>query len=306
MRRMKLGLVLPMLEAPAGGEKHDWESIRRMAQRAEELGFDTVWIPDELLWRVDEWPGPRGWWECVAMAGAVAASTSRVEVGTWVLSALHRNPGLTAKVAETLDEISAGRFLLGLGSGHAGRQGEAFGYPPDHTIGRFEEALHVLVPLLREGRADFAGQYHRAVNLEQRPQGPRPGGIPLMLGGHRERTMGLAVRYADIWSAYATESSLPDAFEPMLTQLDAICAAQGRDPASLGRSIGVFVEPTDDHRAEASGMGIPISGSLANIGHTLRSFGDMGVTRLELVLWPATPAALEAVAPVLPMLDGVD
>ena len=304
MRRMKIGLVLPMLEAPADGGKPDWESIRRMAQLAEELGFDTVWIPDELLWRVDEWPGPRGWWECVAMAGAVAASTSRVEVGTWVLSALHRNPGLTAKVAETLDEISAGRFLLGLGSGHAGRQGEAFGYPPDHTIGRFDEALQIIVPLLREGRADFAGQYHRAVNLEQRPRGPRPGGIPLMLGGHRERTMGLAVRYADIWSAYATDSSLPDAFEPMLTQLDAICAAQGRDPASLGRSIGVFVEPTDDHRAEASGMGIPISGSLEEIGDRLRAFDDMGVTRLELVLWPNTAAALEAVAPVLSMLGG--
>jgi alkanesulfonate monooxygenase SsuD/methylene tetrahydromethanopterin reductase-like flavin-dependent oxidoreductase (luciferase family) len=301
---MKIGLVLPMLEAPADGEKPDWESIRRMAQRAEELGFDTVWIPDELLWRVDEWPGPRGWWECVAMAGAVAASTSRVEVGTWVLSALHRNPGLTAKVAETLDEISAGRFLLGLGSGHAGRQGEAFGYPPDHTIGRFEEALQIIVPLLREGRADFAGQYHRVVNLEQRPRGPRPGGIPLMLGGHRERTMGLAVRYADIWSAYATDSSLPDAFAPMLSQLDAICAAQGRDPASLGRSVGLFVEPTDDHRAEASGMGIPITGSLDEIGDTLRAFGDMGVTRLELVLWPNTAVALEAVAPVLSMLGG--
>ena len=301
---MKIGLVLPMLEAPADGGKPDWESIRRMAQLAEELGFDTVWIPDELLWRVDEWPGPRGWWECVAMAGAVAASTSRVEVGTWVLSALHRNPGLTAKVAETLDEISAGRFLLGLGSGHAGRQGEAFGYPPDHTIGRFEEALQIIVPLLREGHADFAGQHHRAVKLEQRPRGPRPGGIPLMLGGHRERTMGLAVRYADIWSAYATDSSLPDAFAPMLSQLDAICTSQGRDPASLGRSIGVFVEPTDDHRAAASGMGIPISGSLEEIGDRLRAFDDMGVTRLELVLWPNTAAALEAVAPVLSMLGG--
>ena len=124
-----------------------------------------------------------------------------------------------------------------------------------------------------------------------------------MLGGHRERTMGLAVRYADIWSAYATDSSLPDAFGPMLSQLDAICAAQGRDPASLGRSIGVIVEPTDDHTAEASGMGIPISGSLEEIGDTLRSFGAIGVTRLELVLWPNTLAALEAFAPVLPMLD---
>ena len=305
MRRMKIGVVLPSMERPAGGEERSgWDSIRRMARRAEEFGFDTVWIPDELLWRNDAWRHPRGWWECVAQAGAVAATTARVEVGTWVLSALHRNPGLTAKVAETLDEISAGRFLLGLGSGHAGKQGAAFGYPLDHTIGRFDEALQIIVPLLREGHADFAGQYHRAVNLEQRPLGPRPGGISLMLAGHGECTMGLAVRYADIWSAYATESSLPDAFAPMLSQLDAICASQGRDPTSLGRSIGVIVEPTDDHTAEASDMGIPISGSLEQIADTLRSFGDMGITRLELVLWPPTPAALEAIAPVLPMLAG--
>jgi alkanesulfonate monooxygenase SsuD/methylene tetrahydromethanopterin reductase-like flavin-dependent oxidoreductase (luciferase family) len=306
VRRTKLGLVLPLLEAPATGHKRDWDSIRRIAQRAEELGFETVWIPDELLWRVDDWPGPRGWWECVAMAGAVAASTSRVEVGTWVLSALHRNPGLTAKIAETLDEISAGRILLGLGSGHAGKQGKAFGYPADHTIGRFEEALQIIVPLLREGRADFAGQYHRAVDLEQRPRGPRTGSIPLMLGGHRERTMGLAVRYADIWSAYATDSSLPETFKPMLSQLDATCAAQGRDPASLGRSIGVFVEPTDDHTAEASGLGIPISGSHEEIANTQQSFGALGVTRLEIMLWPNILAALEAFAPVLPMLDGTE
>jgi alkanesulfonate monooxygenase SsuD/methylene tetrahydromethanopterin reductase-like flavin-dependent oxidoreductase (luciferase family) len=302
-RSMKVGVVLPQFEQVKSGEAPRWETIVGMARRAEEIGFDTVWVADELLWDFDEWPGPRGFWECLALTGAVAASTSTIEVGTWVLSALHRNPGLIAKAVETLDEISGGRFLLGLGSGHAGKQGEAFGYPLDHTVGRYEEALQIIVPLLREGRADFAGEFHSAKNLEQRPRGPRPGGVPIMLGAHKARTTRLAVRYADIWSDFARESSLPEAFEPALAQLDAECAEQGRDPASIGRSIGVIVEALDWHDAEEVGLGVPLAGSAEEIASRLRTFAEMGVTRVELMLWPASPAALEAVAPVLKLLD---
>lgn len=92
------------------------------------------------------------------MAGAVAASTSRVKVGTWILSALHRNPGLSAKAVETLDEINGGRFVFGLWSGHAGRQAHAFGLPEDHVIGRFAEAVEIIVPLLRHGRVDVGAR----------------------------------------------------------------------------------------------------------------------------------------------------
>ena len=302
-RSMKIGLVLPQFEQVKSGEAPRWETIAGMARRAEELGFDTVWVADELLWDFEEWPGPRGFWECAALAGAVAASTSTIEVGTWVLSALHRNPGLTAKTVETLDEISGGRFLFGFGSGHARKQGEAFGYPLDKTVGRYEEALQIIVPLLREGRVNFAGEYHRAVNLEQRPRGPRPGGVPIMLGAHQPRTIRLAVQYADIWSDFARESSLPEAFQPVLQQLDAACAEQGRDPASIGRSIGVIVEALDWHDAEEVGLGVPITGSADEMASTLRTFAEMGVTRVELMLWPGTPPALEAVAPVLQLLD---
>ncbi|MBF8289380.1 MAG: putative dehydrogenase, partial [Chloroflexi bacterium] len=150
----EIGLVLPMGESFADGSTARWTEIRDLAVRAEELGFDTVWVADELLWRT---PGGQtnGWWECVAMAGAVAATTSQIKVGTWVLSALHRNPGITAKAVETLDEISGGRFVLGLGSGHAGDQARAFGLPEDHVIGRFAEAVEIIVPILCHGRSDF-------------------------------------------------------------------------------------------------------------------------------------------------------
>jgi alkanesulfonate monooxygenase SsuD/methylene tetrahydromethanopterin reductase-like flavin-dependent oxidoreductase (luciferase family) len=304
MRPLKVGLVLPLLEDPQTGDKVPWATIRRQALLAEEIGFDSVLVPDELLWHQAEWPGPRGFWECVSMTAAVAAATSRIEVGTWVLSSLHRNPGLTAKVAETIDEISGGRFLLGLGSGHAGKQGEAFGYPLDRTIGRYEEALQIIVPLLREGSADFHGEFHAATDLLGRPRGPRPGQIPIMLGAHGPRTMRLAARHADIWSGYATESSLPTAFEPMLEALNAACADVGRDPASLGRSIGVVVEPTNESGAEEAGFGVPIRGTAMEIADTLRTFAGMGVTRLEVLLWPNAGPVVEAMAPVLAALDG--
>jgi alkanesulfonate monooxygenase SsuD/methylene tetrahydromethanopterin reductase-like flavin-dependent oxidoreductase (luciferase family) len=173
VRSVELGIVLPMEESWTDGSTPRWAEIRGMALRAEAMGFDTVWIPDELLWRRPD-GSVHGWWESVAMTGAIAAATSKVKVGTWVLSALHRNPGITAKAVETIDEISSGRFVLGLGSGHAGKQGHAFGLPDDHVIGRFEEALEIIVPLLRAGRADFEGTYHAARDLEQRPVGPAP------------------------------------------------------------------------------------------------------------------------------------
>src|SRR5204863_4168080 len=133
------------------GSTTRWVDIRALAVRAEELGFDAVWTADELLWRPSNGK-PQGWWEGVAMTAAVAAATSRVKVGTWILSALHRNPGITAKAVETLDEISGSRFVFGLGSGHAGRQAHAFGLPEDHVYSRFEEAVEIIVPLLRRGR----------------------------------------------------------------------------------------------------------------------------------------------------------
>src|SRR5512141_2405908 len=102
MRALEIGLVLPMGDSFVDGSTARWVDIRDLATRAEDVGFDIVWTADELLWR-PETGRPQGWWEGVAMTAAVAGATSRVKVGIWVMSALHRNPGLTAKAAETID-----------------------------------------------------------------------------------------------------------------------------------------------------------------------------------------------------------
>lgn len=300
MRKLELGLVLPMGDSFVDGQTVRWTAIRDLSLRAEEIGFDTVWTADELLWR-PEGGRAQGWWECVAVTGAVAAATSRIKVGTWILSALHRNPGITAKAVETLDEISGGRFVFGLGAGHAGRQGHAFGLPEDRTIGRFEEALEIILPLLRTGHADFEGTFHAARDLEQRPRGPRPGQIPIMIGAKGPRMLRLAAQHADIWSWFVEERSDLTEFGPRLAALEAACAEVGRDPASIGRSAGVAVEPTSVSGA-AEVLGEPIRGSARAIADAFRAFEAAGFDHLEVVLWPPTLPALDAMAPVLELL----
>lgn len=304
MRPFEIGLILPTIENVADGRPTKWNEIREMALRAEEMGFDTVWISDELYWRIPDWPGPRGWWECIAMAGAVAAATSRIKVGTWVMSNPHRNPTLTAKIVDTLDEIAGGRFVFGFGTGGSGDEMTAFGFAQDHIYSRFEEALGLILDLLEKSHATHEGTYYSAQDLELRPRGPRGRDVPLLLGARGPKAMRLAAQHADIWSWFATESSLPEAFVDVLSDLDKACADVGRNPKEIGRSIGVFVESTEETGVAKWGLGEPIRGSSAEIADTLRQFAELGVTHIELWAWPQTLAGLEALGPVLEALDG--
>jgi alkanesulfonate monooxygenase SsuD/methylene tetrahydromethanopterin reductase-like flavin-dependent oxidoreductase (luciferase family) len=218
-----------------------------------------------------------------------------------VLSALHRNPGIIAKTAETLDEISGGRFTFGLGAGHEWPgQARAFGLPEDLIFARFEEALEIIVPLIRDGRADFEGTFHTARDLQQRPRGPRPGQMPLLLGGNGPRARRLAVRYADIYSCYVESEASLDEVGPHLASLEAICVELGRDPGSIGRSVGAWVRPLEPSGARAGSL----SGSAVEIADTIRSFRDAGFTQVELMYLPGTLEALEALAPVVEAIHG--
>lgn len=294
MARFELGVVLPLNQQGPERDTVHWPAIKALAGRAEEIGFDTIWTPDELVWFNGE--TPQGFWDGVSMAGAIAACTTRATVGTWVMSALHRNPAIIAKTAETLDDISGGRFLFGLGAGHEWPgQAHAFGLPEDKVFARFEEALEVIVPLLRAGRASFEGQFHAARELPQVPVGPRPGRIPLLIGGNGARGQRAAVRHADIYSCYIEERASVEEVAPRLASLEATCRELGRDPASIGRSVGAGVRPLEAAGARPSA----ISGSTEEISDAIRSFRDAGFTRLEMMLSPGRMDALEALAPVV-------
>ena len=295
MRDLQLGAVLPIMQAADDRHVPSGPEIITQARRAEELGFDVIWAPDELLWQVEN-EEPRGAWDGVSVLGAVAAVTSRANVGSWVLSSLHRNPGIMAKTAETLDALSGGRFIFGLGAGHADPgQAKAFGLPETDIFARFEEALQIIVPLLREGRADYHGTHHTANDLAQSPRGPRPGRIPLMIGGNGPKGLRLAAQYADIYSGYLTRSATIEDLAQRLVDFDQMCADLGRDPATIGRSIGAFVRPLEPAGAHPASL----SGTTEEIAERIRSFRQAGYDRVELAWVPGTMEALEALAPVV-------
>src|SRR5262245_33473865 len=153
---MKLGLMLLTANARVDNSIRSYASIRAVAQRAEADGFDSVWLPDHLMYRGSAGP-TRGVWESWTILAALAEATRRVEIGTLVLCNSFRNPAILAKMATTADEVSGGRLILGVGAGWQEPEYEAFGIPFDHRVDRFEEALQILKPLLQEGHVDFRG-----------------------------------------------------------------------------------------------------------------------------------------------------
>ncbi len=245
-----------------------------------------------------------GFWDAVSVLAAIAASTSRIKVGSWVFPSLFHDPAMVAKRAATIDEISGGRFVLGFGAGDVATASRAFGRPDDHVYERFEEALRILVPLLRDGRADVRGTYWHVHDLPQIPPGPRPGRIPLLLAAHGPKGYRNAARLADIWSCYALRSGDADEFRPRLEAFEAACVEVGRDPRSVGRSAGIVVAPlaTDPDSVPAL-YGRPAVGPPGRIAATFRSLADVGFTQIEVMLEPMTVEALDALAPALALLD---
>src|SRR3954470_10557092 len=185
--RMRVGVVLPIGEDDAGGGIADYPAIRDVAIAAEAGGFDSVWVFDHLLFRFD---GPTtGIHECWTILSAIAEATSRVQLGSIVMCTSFRNPGLLAKMAATLDHVSDGRLILGIGCGWHDPEYEAFGYPTDHKVGRFEEALTVIRSLIREGRADLDGQWVQARDAVLVP--PARPDLPILIASKRPRMLEL-------------------------------------------------------------------------------------------------------------------
>src|SRR5688572_26779830 len=169
-----------------------------MARLAEHVGFDALWLGDHLLYELEV--GARGPWEVWTTLAALAAATERIELGPLVAATSFHAPAMLAKMAATVDAISGGRLILGLGAGWNEREFRAFGFPYDHRVSRFEEAFTIIRRLLREGRVDFEGAYHRVENCVLDPGPARPGGPPLMLGSHSPRMMRIGLPHVDAWN----------------------------------------------------------------------------------------------------------
>lgn len=289
---MKVGWTVLLADYLGQVRTPSYKDIRDMAKRAEAAGFDSVWLYDHLLYRTHG-RATIGIWECWTILSALAEATERVELGTLVACNSFRNPPLLAKMAITLDEVSNGRFILGLGAGWNKAEHDAFGVPFDHLVSRFEEALQIIRPLLKEGRVDFKGTYYQAADCEITPRGPRAGGPPLMVGSFGPRMLRLTARYADMWNtAYLHR---PGSLNEPRAQLQAACADVGRDPATLEVTALVALGYPDlgdlPNVAEAY-----LTGSEEEIAAAIQDYARMGVTHLMFHVEPYGAEALSRLA----------
>ncbi|MCV0402900.1 MAG: LLM class flavin-dependent oxidoreductase [Chloroflexi bacterium] len=299
---MKVGVQLPEVERVV-----PWAEMVEMARIAEAIGLDSIWVGDHLLYRDDGKPA-RGPWEAWTLLAALAAVTERVEIGPLVASTSFHNPAMLAKKAATIEELSGGRLILGLGAGWNRTEYDAFGFPFDHRVGRFEEAFTIIRELLATGRSDVRGRYHAVERAELLPMGPRPGGPPLMVGSIGERMLRITLPHVASWNAWgAWFGNSLDGYLPLRERIDAACRDVGRDPASLERTLALIVafpgalgrgsSVSDDAFA-------PLDGEPSELAATLRSFADASVGHVQLVLDPITVDTVAALEPTLAMLRG--
>jgi probable F420-dependent oxidoreductase len=281
---MKIGLMLPLAEDETGG----FADLRAMAIAAEESGLDSVWGADHLVFREgDETTGIHESWTVLT---AIAAVTSRVEIGPLVLAMPFRNPALIAKMAAELDDVSGGRLVLGLGCGWHQPEFDAFGYPFDHRVSRFSEGLEILVPLLSGERVTVEGRYHRAVDAELRPGPIRAGGPPILIAGKQPRMLSLVARWADQWNAaWYGHPDAADELRERRANLHTALAAAGRDPATLQITVGIFVA---FEGASADAPRRAIRGSLDEVAAALTGYANLGVAHLIAHVFPRTPEAV--------------
>lgn len=278
-----------------------------MARTAEGVGFDSLWLGDHLLYDL---PGgvTRGPWEAWTALAALAAATERVELGPLVASTSFHAPAMLAKQAATVDAISGGRLIVGLGAGWNEREYRAFGFPYDHRVSRFEEAFTIIRGLLRGGRVDFDGAYYRVEDCVLDPGPTRPGGPPLMLGSASPRMMRIGLPHVDAWNVWWSDyGNTPDGFAAVRDRVDEAAVQAGRMPGEVAATAAVLVSlpgGTGRLTGDVSGGPIrPVQGSPADISGHLEAMAGAGATHLQLVVDPITMGSIEMLGDVLATLD---
>jgi alkanesulfonate monooxygenase SsuD/methylene tetrahydromethanopterin reductase-like flavin-dependent oxidoreductase (luciferase family) len=300
--RLPIGIGLNLPTWPLrDGSYASWAQMRRLAQAMEALAVDTLWVPDHLQ-RETPKRGTFGFWECWTILTAAAEATSRIGIGPFIACTGFRNPALLAKMAETLDEVSGGRLILGLGAGDAEAEHRALGVPYAGRVGRFEESLGIIRTLFTGGTVTHNGVHYRVDGAVLTTRGPRLTGPPLLIGslGTGPRMLRLVAQYGDLWNGFlAYGDSRPEALATPLAALDAACVLVGRDPGTPIRTATVAVGVLGQRPA----LGVGIVGTPREIADALRAFGQMGITHLQVMLTPNTLAGIDAFACVLDVLE---
>ncbi len=273
-----------------------WPEIRSLALEAEAMGVDTLWVADHL--QRDLASGERiGFWECWTIVTALAEATTRVEIGPHVACTGFRNPGLLARMAATLDEVSGGRLILGLGSGVPATDASwrTFGYDQDRPVTRYAEAVEVIARLFREPTVTFTGEKVRADDAQLLPRSRHRAAPPIWVAAKGDRTSRIAAQWGD---AINVNVPLSDAagMEALVSTVRRACDAVGREPATLvDDGLGARGARSRGQRDCSAGC---LTGSPGEMATVVRGFGAAGLRHLTLSLGtPDDPSRTPALTP---------
>ena len=300
-RPLRIGVQLPEVEY-----EYTWPHLEEMARLAEQVGLDSVWLGDHLMYTPPT-GAPRGPYEAWTTMGAIAAVTERVLIGPLVASLGFHTPPMIAKKAATIDQISNGRFILGIGAGWNEAEYRGYGFPFDHRVSRFAEALTIIRELFATGQCTFHGRFYDIDNALLFPKPVQPGGPPLMLGSWGQRMLRIALPHVQMWNAWHHDyGNTREGLARLLDLIDRACEEADRDPGTLVRTASPLVR-MEGGTGRASGSGEvvpPIDGrDPARLADELAALAQMGLGHVQLVLDPITPRSIAALEPMLRRLD---
>jgi probable F420-dependent oxidoreductase len=294
-RLVRVGVQLPEVEREV-----PWTEYVAMARAAEEVGFDSIWLGDHLLYREDGRP-ERGPWEMWTMLAGLAAVTERVSLGPLVACTAFHPPGVLAKMAATVDQLSGGRLVLALGAGWNEAEFRAFGLPFDHRASRFEEAFEIIRRLVAGERVTMRGRFHTVDDAVLLPRPSRR--PPLMVGSTGERVLRATLRHVHVWNTwYDLYGNTPEGFAPLNEKVSAIAEEVGRPPGEIERSACLLVAPEGDERPDRWDAP-PLTGSMERIAARIRELAEAGANEVILVVTPITKRSIRDLGEAVSILD---
>jgi alkanesulfonate monooxygenase SsuD/methylene tetrahydromethanopterin reductase-like flavin-dependent oxidoreductase (luciferase family) len=297
MAAVRIGVQLPEVEREVR-----WSEYLAMARAAEAVGFDSIWVGDHLLYRGDD-GRERGPWDAWTLLAALAAGTQRVQLGPLVACTAFHPPGLIARMAATLAEVSGGRFVLGLGAGWNEEEFRAFGLPFDHRVSRFEESFAIIRGLLAGERVTLAGSHFQAQDAVLIPAPPaRP---RLMIGSNGPRMLAIALPHVDVWNTwYEDFGNSAEGFAALSDRISEAARLAGRDPAEIERSACVYValDGSDADQRGNTPEAAPLEGPARRIASSLSEVAEAGADELILVVNPISERSIRELGEVLAAL----
>jgi probable F420-dependent oxidoreductase len=296
-RPIQIGIQLPEVERDVR-----WPEYVAMARAAEAAGFDSVWLGDHLLYRGDGRP-ERGPWDAWTLLSGLAAVTERVGLGPLVACLGFHPPSLIAKMAATVDEVSGGRLVLGVGAGWNEPEFRAFGIPFDHRVSRFEESFEIVRRLLSGERVTMHGRFQQADDAVLLPRPARR--PPIMVGSTGERVLSIALPHVDAWNTwYHNYGNTPEGFAALNAKVSDAAERVGRVPGEIERSACVLVVLDREAGGRPFVEGVPpLEGSPDRIAAGLRDLAEAGADEAILVVGPITEGSVRSLGEVLAILD---